>query len=79
MSAAVFSPAWYQASFAKLELDTVKWKNIDEDSSLAEAIPCICNFTTLEWHICGSDQSHQPASITEISQFIFELHRAIER
>ena len=79
MSAAVSSPAWYRASFTELELDNVRWKNIDEDSSLAEATPCICNFTTLEWHICGSGQSRQPASIMEISQLMFELYRAVER
>lgn len=77
MFAVVSSPAWHRVSFAKSLLDTVRWKNTDEDPSLAEATPCICNFTTLEWHICGFDQSRQPASITEISQLIFELYRAI--
>jgi hypothetical protein len=38
----------------------------------------VCNFITLEWHVCRSGQICQPASVREISQLIAELCQAID-
>lgn len=57
---------------------SVMWKSANDGDVSAESEPCICSFVALQWHVCTSEESRQPASMLEITHLVQDIRKAMD-